>query len=276
MHTLLIIDPQNDFCERQGTLFVPGAGEDMQRLASFVRSARERLGEVVVTLDSHPSVAIERPTFWKRADGRPVAPFTQITHAQAAAGEYAPNDESLRPQVLAYLQALESQGRYKLMVWPVHCVIGAWGHNIHGAVLAALGEWERQVQRGAFKVLKGQNPLTEQYSAVRAEVPRADDPRTQTNHELIARCRPDSGLLFVAGEAASHCVAATLEHLFEAFSQQQIGRVVLLEDCMSPVTGFEANGKACIEAAVARGARAMTSTQALSEISRNQAGNSHV
>ena len=87
MHTLLIIDPQNDFCDRQGTLFVPGASEDMQRLAGFVRAARRQLGEVVVTLDSHPSVAIERPTFWKRHDGKPVAPFTQITHAQAATGE---------------------------------------------------------------------------------------------------------------------------------------------------------------------------------------------
>ncbi len=96
-------------------------------------------------------------------------------------------------------RALESQGRYKLMVWPVHCVIGAWGHNIHSAVLEAVGEWELQVQRGAFKVLKGQNPLTEQYSAIRAEVPRADDPRTQTDHELIEKCRPKAGLLLVAG-----------------------------------------------------------------------------
>ena len=269
MHTLLIIDPQNDFCDRQGTLFVPGAGEDMQRLAGFIRAARGRLAELVVTLDSHPSVAIERPTFLQRADGRPVAPFTQITHAQAAAGEYAPIDSSLLPQVLTYLQALESQGRYKLMVWPVHCVIGAWGHNIHGAVLEAVGEWESQVQRGAFKVLKGQNPLTEQYSAVRAEVPRAEDPRTLTNHELIEKCRPHSGWLLVAGEAASHCVAATLEHLFESFSDREIGRVVLLEDCMSSVTGFESNGKACIDGALARGARAMTSTQALTEIFRN-------
>jgi nicotinamidase-related amidase len=266
MHTLLIIDPQNDFCERQGTLFVPGAGEDMQRLAGFVRSARGQLGEVIVTLDSHPSVAIERPTFWKRADGQPVAPFTQITHAQVAAGEYEPIDSSVRPQVLAYLQALEAQGRYKLMVWPVHCVIGAWGHNIHGAVLDAVGEWEAQVQRGAFKVLKGQNPLTEQYSAVRAEVPRADDPRTQTNRELIEKCRPGSGLLFVAGEAASHCVAATLEHLFEAFSDQEIRRVVLLEDCMSPVTGFETHAKAFLDRSVKRGARVSTSAQALAEI----------
>lgn len=266
MNTLLIIDPQNDFCDQRGTLFVPGADADMGRLASFVRSARSKLGEVIITLDSHPSVAIERPTFWIRSDGGLVAPFTQITHAQVAAGEYAPIDSSLRPTVLAYLQSLESQGRYKLMVWPVHCVVGAWGHNIDSAVLAAVGEWEFQVQRGAFKVLKGQNPLTEQYSAVRAEVPSPDDPRTQTNHELIEKCRPALGSLFVAGEAASHCVAATLDHLFEAFSGQEMRRVVLLEDCMSPVAGFESNAQAFYDRALARGARALTSAQALAEI----------
>ncbi|WP_129777999.1 cysteine hydrolase family protein [Peristeroidobacter soli] len=269
MHTLLIIDPQNDFCDPRGSLFVPGAAGDMERLAGFIRATRRQLGEVIVTLDSHPSVAIERPTFWRRGDGGPVAAFTQITHAQLAAGEYSPIEPSLRSRVLTYLQALEAQGRYKLMVWPVHCVIGAWGHNIPSAVLEAVGEWESQVQRGAFKVLKGQNPLTEQYSAVRAEVPSADDPRTQTNRELIEQCRPGSGLLLVAGEAASHCVAATLEHLFEAFSDEEIRRVILLSDCMSPVAGFEAEARGFIDGAVARGARAMTSTQALTEISTN-------
>jgi nicotinamidase-related amidase len=269
MNTLLIIDPQNDFCDRHGSLFVPGAGEDMLRLAEFVRAARRQLSEVVITLDSHPSVAIERPTFWARGDGRPVTPFTQITQAQVVAGEYAPIDSSLGPKVLAYLQALESQGRYKLMVWPVHCVIGAWGHNVHGAVLEAVGEWEFQVQRGAFKVLKGQNALTEQYSAVRAEVPSSDDPLTQTNRALIEKCRPASGLLFVAGEAASHCVAATLDHLFEEFSDEEISRVVLLEDCMSPVAGFESHAQAFYDRALARGARALTATQALTEISMN-------
>lgn len=268
MHTLLIIDPQNDFCDPSGSLYVPGASEDMQRLASFVRSARQRLSEVVITLDSHPGVAIERPTFWKRGDGGPVAPFTQITHAQVAAGEYLPINPVFGPQVLSYLQALESQGRYKLMVWPVHCVVGAWGHNVHGALFESVGEWERQVQRGAFKVLKGQNPMTEQYSAVRAEVPSQDDPRTQTNRELIERCRL-SGWLLVAGEAASHCVAATLDHLFEEFSAEEIARVVLLKDCMSPVARFETHAEACYARVLARGARVLTSAQALREFSMN-------
>jgi len=32
---LLIIDPQNDFSNPQGSLFVPGADDDMKRLATM-------------------------------------------------------------------------------------------------------------------------------------------------------------------------------------------------------------------------------------------------
>jgi nicotinamidase/pyrazinamidase len=266
MHTLLIIDPQNDFCDERGSLFVPESGGDMLRLASFIARAKVALDEIVVTLDSHPSVAIERTTFWIRGNGQPVDAFTQITHAQVAQGEFLPRNASLHPDVLNYLQALESQGRYKLMVWPVHCVIGAWGHNMHSGVFEAVRDWEFRFQRGAFKVLKGQNPMTEQYSAVRAEVPSPDDPLTQTNHELIGKCRPGSGLLLVAGEAASHCVAATLEHLFEEFSAEEVERVVLLKDCMSAVQGFESHADAFYGRALDSGARALTSTQVLAEI----------
>jgi hypothetical protein len=47
-----------------------------------------------------------------------------------------------------------------------------------------------------------------------AEVPDAADPGTQLNRALIDRWRPRHRLL-VAGEASSHCVRATTEHLVE-------------------------------------------------------------
>jgi len=98
---------------------------------------------------------------------------------------------------------------------------------------------------------------------VRAEVPRADDPRTQTNRELIDRSRPGHRLLFVAGEAASHCVCATLTHLFEEMTAEERTRVVLVRDCMSPVAGFEAHASEFFERARAQGAQVMTSRDAL-------------
>jgi len=278
---LLIVDPQNDFCDIPGaTLPVTGADADMKRLAAWVDQAGAALADIVVTLDSHPVYAIERPAFWRQGgpamDGPgvggeavlPVAPFTQIRAADVREGRYSPRDAALREAVLAYLDALEASPRkYVLMVWPTHCVVGTWGHNVHGELAAALGRWEATRLRTVEKVLKGQNPMTEQYSAVRAEVPIDSDPRTQTNHALVNRIVDFPGLTFIAGEASSHCVAATAEDLFAAMSPERLARIVLIEDAMSPVGGFEAGAGRFLDRARALGVRTMTAAQALGLLS---------
>lgn len=260
---LLIIDPQNDFCDIPGAaLPVSGAAADMQRLAAFMRTNRVAFDDLVVTLDSHASVGIERVTFWATGNGIPVAPFTQITEQQVRDGEFRPRDSARLPEVLAYLHALEQTDRYRLVVWPVHCVLGTWGHNLHEAIASEVAAWEADRQRPATRVLKGLNPMTEQYSAVQAEVPIASDPLTLPNELLLSRARPDAGRLFVAGEAASHCVAATMEHLFARMSDAERRRVVILRDCMSPVTGFEAQADAFFRQANEYGAQIVSSTEA--------------
>ena len=262
---LLIIDPQNDFCEfSRSALPVTGANADMQRLVKFMRGARGHLNDVVVTLDSHPTVAIERTTFWMNADHEAVEAFTVITEDDVRAGKYLPRNRNLLPQVLTYLHELELRGRYKLMVWPVHCVLGTWGHAIHEDVAYQLAAWEERWVRGAVKILKGLNPLTEQYSALRAEVPLSDDPSTQTNETLLVHAFPDADHVFIAGEAASHCVKATMEHLYDMVPDQSwLSRYVLLKDCMSPVTGFQAQAEQFFADSQARGVRVMTSDEAL-------------
>jgi nicotinamidase/pyrazinamidase len=261
---LLIIDPQNDFCDIPGAaLPVTGADADMKRLAAFVDAAGDKLGDIVVTLDSHPVVAIERPTFWRKGDGSDVNPFTLISRDDVAAGTYVPRNEALLPQVLTYLEKLEAGGKYKLMVWTVHCVLGTWGHNIHATVATSLAAWETQTQREAAKVLKGRNPLTEAYSAVRAEVPREDDESTQTNRSLIERVRSGKGLVFIAGEASSHCVPATLLDILPELTAEERARIVVLRDCMSPVGGFEAAQDKFFATCADNGVRVTTSTEAL-------------
>ncbi len=39
---ILIIDPQNDFCDKNGALFVPGADDDMIRLAGMIRRLKDK------------------------------------------------------------------------------------------------------------------------------------------------------------------------------------------------------------------------------------------
>lgn len=258
---LLIVDPQNDFCDlpdaylpvdplsRQPVkpaLPVAGAHADMQRLARFIDAAAPALTAITVTLDSHHRLDIAHPTFWRTGDGQPVAPFTSITAAQVRAGDFLPRHDDDLPRTLAYLQELETRGRYTLMVWPIHCEIGSWGHNVHADVRAAYNRWEDAGQHIVRKVPKGTNPWTEHYSALMAEVPDPDDPRTQLNRGLLdALDRAE--LLLIAGEAGSHCVKATVEDLAQHLPGGKLSRVVLLTDCMSPVPGFNAGQTAFLQ-----------------------------
>ena len=272
---LLVIDPQNDFCDLppdwlpldptsgapcRPALPVAGAHADMLRLAGLIRDGGEGLAGITVTLDSHHRLDIAHPGFWRSGEGAAVAPFTPITAAQVRAGAFAPRDAAALPRALAYLDELERRGRYTLMVWPVHCEIGGWGHNVHAAVKAAYNAWEDA--RGAMvaKVAKGSNPWTEHYSAIQAEVPDADDPATALNMDLVASlARAD--LVVIAGEASSHCVKATTEHIAEHLPSGRPAKLVLVTDCMSPVAGFEAQHRAFLDDMAARGVQLRTSDE---------------
>lgn len=264
---LLVIDPQNDFCDLPAShrptgsapsLPVAGAHADMQRLAAFIRAQAGQLDAITVTLDSHQRFDIAHPGFWQQADGRAVAPFTPITAALVRAGQFTPRNPAALPRTLAYLDTLEAQGRYTLMVWPVHCEIGSWGHGIHADVLAACGDWQLQRQRAVRNVFKGTNPWTEHYSAIEAEVPDADDASTALNTALL-RSLGQADVLLIAGEASSHCVRSTTEHIVQHLPRLvpgwQASRIVLLTDGMSPVAGFEAQHQAFLDAMRAAGAQ---------------------
>ncbi len=264
---LLVIDPQNDFMDvADATLPVPGASADMARLAGFVDAMGPRISDLVVTLDSHASVGIERTTFWVTPDGAPVAPFTLITAADVRGGRFVPRYPRRLTETITYLEALEAASGRTLIVWPVHCVLGTWGHNIQHELAASIAAWEYASGHTCDKVLKGRNTMTEQYSAFRAEVPIADDPRSHNNAALMARLGAGDAMLVVAGEALSHCVAASGEDMLAQLDAARLRNTVFLTDCMSPVTGFEAAGEQFLRQLRDHGVRTMTSAQAAQEL----------
>ena len=271
---LLIIDPQNDFCDLPESwwardamsgapvapsLPVAGAHADIQRLAAWLNQHGAAIDAITVTLDSHQRMDIAHPGFWRDADGSAVQPFTQILAQQVRQGQYRPALESNLAAALAYLDALEARGRYTHMVWPVHCEVGRFGHGVHAAVSDALAQW--QLDRGVAitNVFKGLNPMTEHYSAFMAEVPDPADPSTSLNTRLLAQLDA-ADTLIVAGEAGSHCVRASVEHLVQHLPSGRPERIVLLTDCMSPVAGFEAQQADFLSAMAQRGVRLTEST----------------
>lgn len=271
---LLIIDPQNDFCDLPANylqsdaagnvttpqLPVSGAHADMQRLAQFITHNKAKLSGMTVTLDSHHAFAIERPAFWQTANGEPVTPFTQITVADLQAGKFATRHPQHQQHALDYLRALEAAGRYTHMVWPAHCEIGTWGHNIHADVRNAYSAWEQEHGQIVNKVVKGTNPMVEHYSAIRAEVIDPADPATDINHDLLNSWN-DTDILLVAGEAGSHCIKSTVEHILAYRNSTHAMQIILLTDCMSPVTGFDTQYQGFLEAMRAQGVRTAKSTE---------------
>jgi nicotinamidase-related amidase len=259
---LLIIDPQVDFMDLAGSaLPVEGASADMERLAAFIDANGSHLDRITVTLDTHELHDIGHPVFWRKADGTMPAPFTPVSVEDVEQGRIDAAEAGHRDYVRRYLRALKAGKRYGHMIWPVHCQIGSPGHAIHPAVLRALNAWETRSGVPARRVLKGQNRLTEHYSAVRAEVVDPRDPATATNRDLVASV-VESGRVLVAGEALSHCVKATVEDLVDEMPPgKRASGFTLLTDAMSPVSGFEAQGQAFLERMSQQGATLRTLAQ---------------
>jgi len=268
-HSLLVIDPQNDFIDQPGAaLPVAGADADMSRVTNLLARHVMAFDAVALTLDSHAAFGIERPGFWRDSDGCMVPPFTVISQQHVDAGVYTTADPANLERARYVLAQLASAGKYELMVWPTHCVIGTWGHSVVEPLIEQLNQWEQARQRRAAKFLKGTSPYTEHYSAVRAEVALDGDPDTDTNLQLVewAREATRGGRLYVAGEAGSHCVRATVIDLINAIEPADRANVTLLTDCMSPVPGFEAKQGEFIEFARLEGLQLRTADEAAADL----------
>lgn len=234
---LLIIDPQADFCDPKGSLCVLGADEDMMRLGTFIERVGSRLSRINVTLDTHHLKDIAHPGFWVNGEGQSPPPFTIINVEQVENGEWRAKNPQEQKRAAIYVKSLQDNNRYALCIWPPHCLIGTPGHNVFSELARTLLEWEAK-HGWVDYVTKGSNPYTEHYSAVLADVVDATDPTTALNTRLIETLE-DADMLLVAGEASSHCVANTLRDIIDNFGVDSARKVTLLEDCMSPVPGFE-------------------------------------
>ena len=260
---LLVIDPQNDFCDPNGSLYVPGAEEDIDRLAVMINRLNGKLDDIHVTLDSHRKVDISHPVWWRDSDGHNPNPFSVITAGDLRQGTWTTTMPSARARSLDYLEELERRGRYPHVIWPEHCLIGDDGHNVHPVLSEAVHEWEAKRFALADFVTKGSNPWTEHFSAVAAEVPDPSDPGTQVNTRLIDTLHAADTVL-LAGEALSHCLANTVRDVAEQFGDAAtIRKLVLLTDASSSVPGFDTQGSDFVRELTARGMRTATTTDFL-------------
>lgn len=275
---LLAIDPQYDFCavpeEHKKKLYnsisktsetvepalpVEKAWEDSIRLADFIQKSGKFIDQITVTLDTHQLYDIGHPLFWRNSKGQMPEPFTTIYHQDILDGKWTPIDHTKKDYVLHYTKTLEENGLYNLFIWPPHCLVGTPGHNVVDPILFALRDWEKGYIGRVNYVTKGHNPYTEHYGGFQAEVPLPEDPTTLLNSRLIEHFEK-ADVVLLTGQALSHCVASTVMQLIENFGEENVKKLVLLEDTTSPVAGFEQNAEDFLKNAKAKGMRTMKTT----------------
>lgn len=233
-NAFLIIDTQFDFCHPDGALFVPGAEQDVVRMASLIRNHAEEIDHIVVTLDTHHLLDIAHPMFWQDAAGNHPTPFTRITAEEVSLGRWIPRFAADRAR--QYVRDLEADGQFQHFIWPEHCLIGSRGAALHDTMLNALKDWSRQRELDYVAVPKGLNPLSEHFGIFRAQVPDPNVPETQLNTALIADLERFDNV-FLMGEAKSHCVANSLKQVLD-YAPELVPKLVVVTDCMSDVTGL--------------------------------------
>lgn len=253
---LLLIDVQNTFCIPEFELFVggrsgTGAVNDNVRLCEFIYRNLSLITEIAATMDTHTAMQIFHPIFWLNDAGEHSTPAaTTISLEDIEKGNWRVNPavaysiangdyNSLERYALHYVKKLTEEGKYPLTIWPYHSMLGGIGHALVPAVEEAVFFHSiARIAQTNFE-LKGNNPLTENYSVLRPEVLEDADgkPIAEKNTRFLQKLLNFDAII-IAGQAKSHCVAWTIDDLLTEIKAKDASlakKVYLLSDCTSPV-----------------------------------------
>ena len=251
---LLPVDVQNTFCIPGFELFVggrsgTGAVDDNGRLCEFIYRNLDVITEICPTMDTHQAMQIFHNIFLVNEKGEHPAPFTLVSEEDIQQGVWKFNPEVGRAlninenygqkYLLHYAKQLQAGGKYALTIWPYHAMLGGIGHALVSSVEEAIF-FHSVVRLSQPDVqVKGNNPLTENYSILNPEVLEDAEGKTiaKKNSTFLKKLMEFDAVI-IAGQAKSHCVAWTIEDLLKEIccvDEKLTEKVYLLEDCTSPV-----------------------------------------
>ncbi len=289
---LLLIDVQNTFCIPGFELFVGGksglgAVEDNVRLCEFIYRNLHVITEIIPTMDTHRAMQIFHPIFWiNRAGEHPTPGTTIISLEDVEEGIWKVNPEvaysiaegdslALEQHAIHYVKKLSDAGKFPLIIWPYHSMLGGIGHALVSALEEAIFFHAIARNSQTHFQLKGDNPLTENYSVLRPEVLEDNHGKAiaQKNSLLMERLLNFDAVI-IAGQAKSHCVAWTIDDLLTEITivdPNLAKKVYLLEDCTSPVVisqeiDFTEQANAAFQHFANAGMNVVRSTDAIADL----------
>jgi nicotinamidase-related amidase len=265
---LLLVDPQVDFIHTDGALSVPGAVSDTRRTIEWIYRNAEELTAIAASLDSHTPTQIFYPTWWINEAGEHPAPYTTITAEDVKRGVWKPIVEPRWS--IEYINKLEQQARKTLMIWPYHTMIGTPGHAVTPALYEAIAFHSAARRTQPTFLQKGSIAKTEHYSILEPEVKVPEHPFGGLNTAFLDMLA-SYDLIYVAGQAKSHCVLETVTSIMSYFKDQPdvTQRIYFMMDCTSsvqhPEINFEALANAELRKFKEQGVRMVFASDAIGE-----------
>jgi len=246
---LLLVDMQVDFIHRDGTLTVPGAIADTRRTVEWIYRNTGQITQIGASLDSHVPIQIFFPTWWVDKDGKHPDPYTAIPLEDVQAGIWNPLYE--REWSLDYVETLERNAKKTLMIWPYHTLIGTPGHTLVPALYEAIAYHTAARKSQPTIYSKGSIAKTEHYSIMEPEVKVRGEAQGDVNEAFLDELSTYD-LIYVAGQAKSHCVLETISSMMRHFPRETIQKMRVLQDAMSPVPHPEIDFDALADATFER------------------------
>ena len=205
------IDCQIGFCLPGASLFVPGAVEDSRRTVEWLYRNLDLLTGLHFSMDTHRVFQIFHPAWWVDKDGRHPAPFSIISHEDVRSGKWMPVAHPR--EALEYTKKLESGGRYMLIIWPYHTLLGGVSHALVPALMeAAIFHSIARKHQTHFET-KGTHALTENYSVLSPEVQELGAQVVGGFNAPFFKMLMEYDRVYVFGQAKSHCVLSTLNDI---------------------------------------------------------------
>ena len=235
---LLCIDVQNDFIEG-GNLAVNGSVGDVKRITRFIYNNMNGISSIMCSLDTNVPQQIFHPCWWANSFGEHPTPYTIITYDDLRANRWHPVIGELK-ETAQYLSKIErsGNGKKKLCIWPYHCISGTEGCNLENE-FAKMVYFHSMARRSQpIMVPKGTDPYSEMYGILKPEYSRK---RIFNTKVALAIERYDE--IYIAGEAASHCLLESVKQIGEHFKlhPEVTRKITILSDCTSPISGFKSS-----------------------------------
>jgi len=213
---LIVIDPQNDFVDPKGSLFVPGAPKAIEYICKFIYQRKPT--DILISQDTHQKFSIGFPLFWDRE----LKGFDKIKVSDIL-------EDRIRPIKIREGWEYEFKRQFKgkenqeLTIWPYHCIDGSWGWCFPESLVGALNDWGLyNPEHNQYEVYrKGYVPEVESYSIYNDLNPEL--PNLILNNEYDK--------IYVAGFCKDICVAESLKDLrqYDRFKD----KLVFLDNCMA-------------------------------------------